>query len=158
MGSEFPTELNRDIFDYVEVQQHTAKEARDHFGVSLQAIYWHLGQFRQRCPLPPDYIERLRNACKQLAEKSLMVINKQLDEQMDKTEGTDATIAIKTARGNTVLVDQSNVQLTGTLESPSDPNKLIDDLLDERLAERERKKAEAQQSTPGDQEPESKDI
>lgn len=149
MGGEFPTELNRDIFDYVEVQQHTAKEAAAYFSMSLQSIYWHLTQFKQRCPLPPDYIERLRNACKQLGNKAIMVIDKQLDEQLEKTEGTDATIAVKALRGNTIMIEQSNVQLSGTLESPHDPNKLIDDLVDERIAERERKKAE--DVTPADE-------
>lgn len=98
---EPPTTLNRDVWQYVDIERHTIEEAARHFNLSESSIYRHVKKFKERMPLPDDYITLLRNRAKRLADLGLDAIEDNL-----LSGEPDLHTAVQVAKGTGILVEK----------------------------------------------------
>ena len=101
-----PTELNRDVYAFVELEGHTIEEAMEAFGIKRRTVYQHINTFRDRTPLPDDYLALLKNRAKYIASKALSVIETNLD-----SDKPDTHVAVQTAKGTGVFVEKSETEV-----------------------------------------------
>lgn len=118
------TELNRDVWTFVEIEGHTIQEAMDHFGIAKRTVYQHINQYRDRNPLPDAYIDNLRKRAKAIAAKGLKAIEDNLDG--DKP---DLHAAIQIAKGTGVLVEKTETETT-LYVTEGDPNERFREVLE----------------------------
>lgn len=121
---EVPTELNRDVWTYVEIDGHTKDEAAAHFGISKRMVYAHINRYRDRNPLPDDYVARLRSRAKAIANKALNAVEDNLD-----SDKPDLHAAIQIAKGTGVLVEKTETETT-LYVTEGDPNERFREVLE----------------------------
>lgn len=123
---ERPTELNRDVWQYVEIDGHTIAEAMEHFNLTSPSIYRHIKRYRDGMPLPDDYVHRLRNRAKRIADKALDVIESNLD-----SDKPDMHTAIQTAKGTGAFVEKQEIETSLVVHDSVSPEERFRQIRDE---------------------------
>lgn len=111
-----PTELNRDVYTYIEIDGHSIAEAMDHFGLAKRTIYMHLNKYRDLVPLPDDYVAKLRDRAKRIGDKALNVIEDNLS-----SDKPDMHTAIQTAKGTGAFVEKQEIETSLVVHSDISP-------------------------------------
>jgi hypothetical protein len=95
----------------------------DHFGMSKRSVYKHINTYRDRNPLPDDYVTKLRNRAKSIGAKALDVIEDNLS-----SDKPDMHTAIQTAKGTGAFVEKQEIETSLVVHdsiSPEDRFKQI---------------------------------
>lgn len=99
------TELNRDVWTYVEIEGHTIQDAMEHFGIAKRTVYQHMSQYRDRNPLPDEYINNLRKRAKVIAQLGLDAIEDNL-----RSDKPDLHTALQVNKGTGVLIEKQEIE------------------------------------------------
>lgn len=118
-----PTDLNRDVWQYVEIDGHTKDEAMQHFGMAESTVNRHVKRYKDMMPLPDDYVAKLRNRAKRIAEKALDVLEDNMNSDKPETHA-----AIQVAKGTGVLVERTEVDATMYV-TDADPKQRFSEVL-----------------------------
>lgn len=123
---QIPTQLNCDVYTYVEIEDHSIAEAMVHFGMSKRSVYQHINTYRDRNPLPEDYVKRLRERAKAIGNKALIAIEDNLD-----SEKPDLHTALQVAKGTGVLVEKQEIETSLVVHDSVSPEERFKAIRDE---------------------------
>lgn len=110
------TELNRDVWTYVEIEGHTIQDAMEHFGIAKRTVYQHMSQYRDRNPLPDEYINNLRKRAKVIAQLGLDAIEDNL-----RSDKPDLHTALQVNKGTGVLIEKQEIETSLVVHSDISP-------------------------------------